>query len=459
MKKLLFLLGGLLSSWVITAQNIENQAISYSDAALLFSSQEQNGTARYNAMGGAFGALGGDFSATAINPAGTAVFKNSSVGITFGGRATDIATTFYNNSILNEDDFFNVTQAGGVLVFNAHENSNWSKFAIGLEYSLAKDFENSWLIDGPSPFVPLTDFYDPDVFYPNSQGQTFQNLMNGQNDKFVLSFASQYSDKLYIGASITTHDIDFIQLAQAEEFNADDDGNTFDVLAVQELATVGTGVSFSAGIIAKPSQEVRLGIAVESPTWFSLTETLLANDHVLTEVINDETFEDTEFLSLSELDYNIISPARLTGSFAYIFGKQGLISFDYTYKDYSTVKLRPSADFGNENLDIEDSLKGSSQFKVGAEFRFDNLSLRGGYRFEESPFRDGPANSIKQTYGDLTGYSFGIGFKFGDNTRLDLAYQNSERNDQFKFQDIAEAEAADLNITNDKFTATLVIGL
>jgi len=456
MKKLLFLFAGLLFSWVITAQNIENQAISYSDAALLFSSEEDNGTARYNAMGGAFGALGGDFSATAINPAGTAVFKNSSFGITFGLRNSTINTNFYNTSVLNEDSFSNITQAGGVLVFNTHRDSNWSKFTIGFNYNLSRDYETNWLIEGNSGFAPLTDFYDPDVVYPNIQGQTFSNFMNGQNGKFVLSFASQYSDKLYIGASLTTHNIDFVQFVQAEEFNADDIDNTFDVLATQELLTSGSGVSLSAGIIAKPTQEVRLGIAIQTPTWYTLTETLRENDHQI--FVNNEL--DSEILlPISVLDYNISTPTRITGSFAYIFGKEGLISFDYTYKDYSNLKLRPSSDFSGENLDLVNNLKGSSQYKVGVEFRLDNVSLRGGYRFEESPFRDAPLNSIKRTYGDLTGYSFGIGFKFGNNTKLDLAYQNTERQDLFKFQDVTNAEPANIDLTNDKFTATLVIGL
>ena len=72
MKKILFLIGGLLSSLVINAQVISNF-----DGAVLFSDEDINGTARYNAMSGAFGSLGGDMSAVGINPAGLAVFNNS----------------------------------------------------------------------------------------------------------------------------------------------------------------------------------------------------------------------------------------------------------------------------------------------------------------------------------------------------------------------------------------------
>ena len=43
---------------------------------LRYSLEEVQGTARYQAMGGAFGALGGEISALGINPAGSAVFNN-----------------------------------------------------------------------------------------------------------------------------------------------------------------------------------------------------------------------------------------------------------------------------------------------------------------------------------------------------------------------------------------------
>ena len=51
---------------------------------LNYSSNSLDGTARFNSMSGAFGALGGDLSAIAINPAGSAVFNNGHFSISFG---------------------------------------------------------------------------------------------------------------------------------------------------------------------------------------------------------------------------------------------------------------------------------------------------------------------------------------------------------------------------------------
>ncbi len=47
-----------------------SQSFNHNDLGILFSEDDNYGTARFEAMSGAFGALGGDVSALGINPAG-----------------------------------------------------------------------------------------------------------------------------------------------------------------------------------------------------------------------------------------------------------------------------------------------------------------------------------------------------------------------------------------------------
>jgi len=447
MKKILFLIGGLLSSLAINAQ-----VLGYGDAAILFSGEENNGTARFNAMSGAFGALGGDLSAGDINPAGLAIFNNTEASITFGLRDTDIITSFADNSIGNNNDYLNLTQAGGVMVFDNSHNSNWSKIALGFNYSLARDYESNWLARGNSEFAPNTDIHDPDIVYGVAEEQIFENFTDGRNDKFVFSIAAQRSENLYLGASINTFNFEYSQFTIADELNNDGNGNTLDVRAEQELKTIGNGVSFSVGAIIKPSQETRLGLTFQSPTWYNLSEERTIYDHEL--IFNEE---DSEFVTpegggITVFDYQLNTPSKLTGSFAYIFGKEGLLSFDYIYKNYQNIKLKPTNQFTLENEDFSTLLKGTSSFRVGAEWRMDNVSLRGGYHFDESPFEDAINTE------NIEGYSVGIGFKFKGNVKLDLAYQNSTNTEVYDFLNVQEVKANTLDITNDKFTATFVIG-
>ena len=73
MKKYIF-----LSALGLTATMTQSQELS---DALLYSQDNLNGTARFRAMGGAFGALGGDLSSLNVNPAGSAIFVNNQLDL------------------------------------------------------------------------------------------------------------------------------------------------------------------------------------------------------------------------------------------------------------------------------------------------------------------------------------------------------------------------------------------
>jgi len=107
-----------------------SQSLGYQDLALLFSKDNNTGTARFNAMSGAFGALGGDVSAIKINPAGASVFKNSLFSASVNLRNTDITSSYYGNNSTTQEEYFNFSQAGAVFVYKTYENSDWSKFAF-----------------------------------------------------------------------------------------------------------------------------------------------------------------------------------------------------------------------------------------------------------------------------------------------------------------------------------------
>jgi len=73
MKKLLLLAIAIIPMSFIQAQNISD--------AIRYSTDEIQGTARFRALSGAFGALGGDMSAVSINPAGSAIFSYSHASV------------------------------------------------------------------------------------------------------------------------------------------------------------------------------------------------------------------------------------------------------------------------------------------------------------------------------------------------------------------------------------------
>ncbi len=76
----------LLYSLLFVTFSIHSQIISSTDAAVIFSGDAHYGTARFEALSGAFGALGGDMSAAEINPAGLAIFLENQSSMSLGYR-------------------------------------------------------------------------------------------------------------------------------------------------------------------------------------------------------------------------------------------------------------------------------------------------------------------------------------------------------------------------------------
>jgi len=138
MKKLIYSLILILGTQFIVSQNIYD--------ALRYSNNEVEGSARFSAMSGAFGALGGELSAISINPAGSAIYSKGMASITFGNNYTKNNTNLTNNILNNQMDShidsksnFNLGQLGGVLVFNNIEKSNWKKMTLSLNYEQTKN--------------------------------------------------------------------------------------------------------------------------------------------------------------------------------------------------------------------------------------------------------------------------------------------------------------------------------
>lgn len=457
----------LLFTIALASLALNSQTLSYVDQAVLFSTGENYGTARFTGMGGAFGAIGGDISAVDINPAGLAVFNATSFSTSLSYRDTKMNTSFYGDNISTKDDYFRFSQIGGVLGINSIGNSGFKKFSFGFNYNVIKDFDNNFIINGNSGIATYVD--DPflnfdgndynNVYYTNVDNQVFKNYTSGINDKFTMSFATQYEDILYLGMSFGFQHINYFQRTNYEEYNNDGNGNTLDAFLDEELSTYGNGFNFGLGAIVKPFKNLRIGLAYQSPIWYNLSENsiqytdpdtgeMFAGDLEIYVSNNSDYY--SEYGTRNYYDYNLKTPGSFTGSLAYIFGKMGLISFDYIYKDYSNINLSPSSSFIPENEDIRNQLTGTSSFRVGTEWRMNIFSLRGGYTLTGSPYKNAESTE------DKIGYSFGLGIQFNRFFKLDFAYDNSSYTTSYRIVDHPDIDAAQLDFNNNRFTSTLI---
>ncbi len=441
------------------------QSLGYQDLALLFSQDDANGTARFTSMSGAFGALGGDISAMNINPAGLAVYNNSSFAGSFNSRSTDITANYYGTARKSQDQFVNLSQVGAVLVFANTYTSDWSKFAIGFNYRITKDFTNGFEAIGNSGIPTFRDFPLAEnteaIDYNIAEEQRFLNNYTGKITELNIAFSSVYKNKLYLGAALNFYDLNFSQRSILEEYNRGENRNTLAAGLYQENATTGGGFSLNVGFIYKANENIRFGLSYQIPTLFSelLEESNIVNNDGFmgnTEITvsnNNSSYDNTSGgnFPTQRFTYRLKTPSKLTASAAFVFGKKGLLSIDYSNKKYQNTKLS-NADFSNENQFFQNELRNTHSFNVGSEWRFERFSIRGGYRFEQSPDR------LALDSDHLKGYSFGGGYNFG-NFKLDFAYTDNNRTAPYNFYPGFNVNSANLSIDNRIFTTTVTINL
>jgi len=463
----------IFSFFIIIVTNA--QYLDYNDLGLLFSAENNQGTARTMAMKGSFGALGGDLSALAINPAGGAIFTNSTASFTLGYHQKEVLSDFYGNQFQNSQGDLNISQAGGLLVFdNNYENNSIQKVVIGINYSIVNDFKNNWMANGIASPTWVKDPVDDLINYSNVEIQEYKNYTTGKQSQLNFSIAAQYNDNLYIGASLNTHDTNFVEESTRQEIANDGNGNSVDAFESYWQEVQGSGFSMGIGFIFKATQNFRLGLSYNSPVWYELHEESNLFEEYENDLIgyynliysNDPPPYENNINKVLVYDYKLRTPSKLTGSLAYVFDDKGLISADITRKNYKGTTISPESQFDFENENFDSFLSESYKLNLGAEWRLDEFSLRAGYSYEQSPFsnlsdtfdQENPSN-FTLGVGDSSGYSMGIGYDFG-NFKIDIAYDQTQQTDfydiyqKFDFINSAEQEKRD-----DKVLATLTLKL
>ena len=507
MKKIL-LIAVLATASIASAQSVAD--------ALRLSTSDITGTARFRAMGGAFGALGGDLSAIGINPASSAVFAKSTVSFSLASDTSNNQTTYFDTTTDTRDASLDVNQAGGVFIIDTSADSKWNKITLGFNYDRAENFDDRFIASGStdtsissyfSEFaqgVPLdllqtlegesvSDLYqflgenegfgaqqallgfqsfiiDPvdgsdvsNTSYVVNTGegpfdQDYFFSSNGFNGKSSFNIGAQYNENLYFGLNLNSHFFDYDQSTVLfEESDSFSEGETSirEVRFENTLNTLGGGFSFQAGFIGKIQKNVRLGLSYDSPTWYDISEQGTQRIRTVAEDALGEftTTVDPQVINIFE-DYQVRTPEKYTGSLAYLFGKQGLLSFDYSYTDFSNLSFRSQNDpfFQLQNAAIDELLTGASTYRLGGEYRKSYWSFRGGYRLQESPYQD------ETTLGDLTGFSLGLGYDFG-RSKLDIAYDRSQQDRNQSLFTTGLTSAANIDNINTTVVATYTIKL
>ena len=350
---------------------------------------------------------------------GNLKFKGTTENRAMGGLS------IYTDSI--HMNFRNPASYAGNNMSSFNNEARLVKFTVGIGHTTT-ELETSDSSDNAN--TSYTSNVAPGTF-----NQTYYSISRGYNGKFTANVGAQYSEKLYLGVNLNGHFVDYDNYNILEESNTNGQSGSLHITNINfenRLSGFGGGFSFQLGTIAKLNDWLRLGVTYDSPVWYSIKEE--TRQYLATRFVDQSDEETTVVLDPNAInvfeEYTIQTPSKITGSLAVIINKLGLISFDYSRKDYSKMEFRTSDGFevswmDDLNWEINDNLTVANSYKIGAEIRANSLSYRAGYRIDESPYRN------TDYYSDRKGFSLGIGYKFRSNS-IDLSFE--KYNKQYKHQ-------------------------
>lgn len=388
---------------------IKNNAEVYSNSSL-------SGSAKYNSMAGSMGALGADFSVLNSNPAGIAVSIASELSGTLYLENNKNTTSYGGNSTAYKTNDTNLGNVGAIAVFKVNSGSPWKFVNVAMNYSNQSIEDYVETPGNRSLIYDIRDANDAVIDQLAFDGHAYNRY--GNLSKMSLGIGGNYNHRIYVGAGLNFHSS---ALDQYDSAAFVDNTGIRDVYEKQytPYSESATGFSASLGVIGKISPQFRLGASLETPTWWNISR-------VYSEYENptDGTYSE---------DRNLSSPMKATVSAAYVANKNFAINVDYTlgltkskYKVYGAAETELNQFFSS-------NAKNLSEVKVGAEYRIENLRLRGGYGFATSPF---DSMSLNTTSGSLSNENFsdlfsgkrntigaGIGYDF-KSFFIDAAYQN-----------------------------------
>lgn len=500
--------------------------------AYRFGQTELSGTARYVGMGGAFGALGGDISVMNANPAGLAVYRSSEVVTTLGLSFTNTKTNWLGATEKMDKTKFNFDNIAYVGYFPTSNDVGIVSWNAGFSYNRLKNFNRRYsmrsgrgamdtslsdyvaarasgtpadmLVDDSNsnhdPYDEVYDWlsvigYNADFIKPRGGSGNLYNSAfedgsgnyyllddaslsvreSGAIDQYNISFGMNISDIILLGAGMTVTDISYKMYTEYDEGFANGDYLWLDNM----LETDGSGYGVNVGVIVRPVDYLRLGVAYNSPTWYKMTDYFYADAEssiTITENGEEKIKDKSAGTPNGHYDYDLRSPDKWIFSAAAIIGQAGLISVDYEMVNYKSMHLKEYDGASNvfANSDIRSNFKMGSTLRVGAEARVTpQFTVRAGGAWSNSPVRDRLKNGTIEvvTVGTLpnytidkgnSNYTVGLGYRFTPQFYADMACVfTSYKEDVYAFSGMTydgvfrEAQKASLKTNRTRMALTV----
>lgn len=412
----------LISSLAITCFLQAQDVSVLTNTVDVYANPSYNGDAKYNAMVGANGALGGSATSLLTNPAGLGIAITSDVSATLNFHNYDNTSHLNKRSLTYDNRITDFSNVSGIASFKLSDGNRWQFANLGINYS-HRSLDN--YVETPADqSISFTKSLVDSNNNPVTGNLAFNGHAynrKGNQSVFNLGVGANYNNTIYIGAGFNFSNASVEQLdTSALLLDLDNTNHEFSKQYTPYLEE-SNGFSASVGIIGKLSKQLRVGLALESPTWWMIDRAYNEYGVGTSGFINSEVYNEQRTLR---------TPLKTTLSASFVPNKSLAFNVDYT-AGLSKIKYKEEGAAEKElNEFLDHHLKNTSEVRLGAEYRLSGLRFRAGYAYANSPFEKLAVSSVNHSselsspfLSDKRTIGLGIGYQF-KSFFIDAAYQN-----------------------------------
>ena len=473
---------------------------------LKFSFLPQSGTARSLAIGGAMGSLGGDITATFVNPAGIGNYKTGEISFTPSFFLNNNKADFRDTRFINKKNNFTFGSLG--LVFGAPDRNdpktsqafsiavmqtaNFNNIVKYKGYNNYSSFAEQWAeevsksglsIDdiianqqyaygsAPALYTYLVDTFrtgndlqvkaTPEFVLANGNALLQEKTIDTRGGIYEigLSYAYNKKDKWMFGLGVGIPIINYNNTTTFKESDTSTNkNNNFDYFTYTDnYKTIGAGLNLKLGVIYRPQEYIRLGLAIHSPTYlFQMKDIRNTNLEANTENYNGLASVSSNTFTINnqpgESKYSMLSPWKVLISGSYVFREvqdvrkqKGFITADIEYTGYKNAGFyssieNPTTDEINYFKDltkvIHNQYKGNFNFRLGGEVKFNIIMARLGLAYYMNPYKDPALKANKFLLSGGLGYRhkgffIDLTYVHSFNKDVDFAYRLQDKDNTF----------------------------
>lgn len=357
--------------------------------------------ARAIGMGGAFTAVGDDYTASYWNPAALAQIRRFEVLASLSHSLLENNASGVGLRVKDEASFTRVNSLGFAYPVPTYRGS--LVFSVG--YNRLKPYDSNlsfeWFNNTANDSVQ----------------QSWSELEEGSLNNWIFAGAVDVAPNLSVGASLNywtgkdDYQFSFVEqdnldIYTLRNFRLDDN-------IVSEFR----GFNLKLGSLYHLNSNLRLGATIAIPTTFKVTENWTTDSETR---FDDGSREPSS--TQGSFEYHIRSPfAFAAGASLNLAGLllAGSAEFiDWSQTRYTTSPPIEGLSKNKANEEIARNYRGVARLRAGAEFTLPGLGMqiRAGYFLDPSPLADSPRDADREFL------TYGIGFLLNKQVKFDVAY-------------------------------------